>query len=144
MASYSPDRKSAARDIFAGMVACLFFLQVLASLASVNRNAGTFGSGVAVDGRSTMGVLCADASVAEGRDHVLPDSNGREHGLCCSACALGSRDAALIAILPFIVSTLLFAPVLDAAPAARTPDDRPPTLLGWTSSWSSRAPPLRP
>jgi hypothetical protein len=80
--------------------------------------------------------VAAQTCDAPSHDRSAPDGPGRRSD-CCLFCQSARDDATLTA--PFAVwtpralSTVIFRPRLAATPM------RPPA--GWTSSWSSRAPP---
>ncbi|WP_371212540.1 DUF2946 family protein [Methylocystis sp. ATCC 49242] len=60
---------------------------------------------------------------------------------CCLLCQGQSRDA--MVVLAFVLATLTLDPAREARePAYANYDDASPRLIGWASSWSSRAPPF--
>lgn len=60
---------------------------------------------------------------------------------CCVLCQWQSRDA--MVVLAYAIATLTFDVAREAGAAAYDrSDDESPRLIGWASSWSSRAPPF--
>lgn len=60
---------------------------------------------------------------------------------CCVLCQWQSRDGMIV--LAYAIATLTLDVAREAAaPAYDRSDDESPRLIGWASSWSSRAPPF--
>jgi hypothetical protein len=113
------------RAIIASVVACLFALQLLIMTGAPNFAAGSQSAGI-----------CA----AHGGDKN-PGHGHDDHCQCCAFCAANRQDASLFFIGALIsVKTYLIPETIVSAVRlfAGDPDGRP---IGWTSSWSSRAPP---
>lgn len=123
------------RAVIAGVVACLFVLQGLflgLSPKSANVQNGAEAGVVA----STDAGLCN----AHGGDGT-PGSGSHDHSQCCVFCVANGRDTLVLAIA-ILFSVGYSAPEAIAAVLYFVPDDPDDRLIGWLSSWSSRAPPL--
>jgi hypothetical protein len=116
----------AARAIIASIVACLIALQALIITGCPHH----FASGH--DGAGICTFHAGDKNPAHGHD---------DHSQCCLFCA-ASRQAASLLFLGALISVITyFTPAANVSPIRLFAGDfdGPPT--GWTSSWSSRAPP---
>jgi hypothetical protein len=138
----SPVRQASfcARALRSGRVfGALSFLLLLLQL-------GLVGSAVDASRRAQFDDLGAQASHGVATQTCRAPSHSGEapaergaHPDCCLVCQSSARgDAALIA--PIAVSTSHAPPHAAVAPRLAAPPMRRP--IGWTSSWSSRAPPL--
>jgi hypothetical protein len=112
-------------------LAILLALQTLASplaaAASVNRH-----DSPAIG--LSFNEICDSDPGAPGKKHIA-------HQDCCVLCQSNTRDAATF-ILALLVATATFDPAREAtAPTYPQTQARPPRVVGWASSWSSRAPP---
>ena len=131
------------RQFFAGqavirsVLACLIVLQALAFAASP-----AFAKNAPDGADHTLA-----PSTIEGDCHALggdkaPAQGRHDHAQCCVLCSANGRDAAEL-----LTAAILFAVAFCSAPELAISlvrfsnvdfNDHP---LGWTSSWSSRAPP---
>jgi hypothetical protein len=124
-----------ARAIRALMIACLFALQsvALAAPASLHR----------ISHRADANAVSAASYVGEDcSSHHRHDGQGPAHHAFCVCCSLRSDDnagkfSALIVEIANVMAAAPFVrPVYDADVSATL------SQSGWTSSWSSRAPPI--
>jgi hypothetical protein len=124
-----------ARAFIAGAVACLFLLQTLAFVFTSNGRIA-FASGDAGASIAMAGEICQAKTDADGK---TPAPHSHHHR--CTLCSLGHRDQAtdVVALLASVIAVL--APRPDNTPAWFVHDEFTPFPPGWTSSWSSRAPP---
>lgn len=129
------DKKTGAR-ILAGAVACMFLLQTLAFVFSSNGRIA-FASRDAGASIAMAGEICQSKTDNGGK---APAHSGHHHH--CALCSIGDRDQAADAIA--ILASVIVAPTprSNDAPAWFVRDEPAPSPLGWTSSWSSRGPPI--
>lgn len=134
MALLRPRQQLAARAIIMGAALCLFVLQALAVKPAFGANAG--------DGVSHSLSLSKVVSPCEAHGGGATPAQGRhDHSQCCIFCCANGREAAsvvtgaLLGVLPF---PALESSGLTVGFSIVDPYKR---LIGWTSSWSSRAPP---
>ncbi|GLI91756.1 hypothetical protein [Methylocystis echinoides] len=125
------------RTLFACGLAVLLALQGLSSPLALAATAPTSQGDGVVANLATLGAWCAhdaDDASGGGADHA--------HSNCCVMCQSGARDTA--AVLAFVVVAIGVDPFREAAapPVPADADDIPPRMIGWASSWSSRAPPF--
>ena len=127
------------RELIAVAVACLFLLQALGFVFSAN---GRFafsngGSGASI---AMAGEICHDANLV---DSGKPPSPNHKHHQNCAFCTAGTRSFPLPAVILIAVTVAMIAPHLDEFREWIIDGEQTPlSALGWTSSWSSRAPPF--
>jgi hypothetical protein len=117
------------------IAALSFAVQILAFVLSPNGRVA-FATGAAGAALAMSGEFCmAPDSHGGGR----PDRPAAHHH--CAFCPIGDRDAGLVGacVVPAVLGPLPAMAVGSAPFFADAPRRRPP---GWTSSWSSRAPPV--
>lgn len=127
--------KKSARELIACTVACLFLFQALVSGAQIAHDS------VAADGAQTSVLVASafcDAGADTRDDGRAPAQHHRQH---CALCGVANRDALLHAVALVATIAVLAVPRSDAAPVSFAHGELSPPPLGWTSSWSSRAPP---
>ncbi|WP_457796517.1 hypothetical protein [Methylocystis sp. S23] len=106
-------------------MACLFFLQAIAVARAAPVDAGFAG----------QPVFCAANESPDGPPAPAHHAHG-EHCLICAAAGVAQPVRTIVAIMA--------ATIERSAPSPqewRQRDECPPPVSGWTSSWSSRAPP---
>ncbi len=134
MATVWPLTRGTARGFFAGAVACLLFLQALGFVFSSNGRIA-FASGAVGSSIIMADEIC----------HAAPDGGKApaplSHHHHCALCAIGKHHQAAYAVAILASVIVALAPRSNDAPARFVHDDLAPSPLGWTSSWSSRAPP---
>jgi len=127
-----------AREMVAYPVACLFLLQILSFVLLPNARA-VFSDGVPAAALSMAGELC-DAGAHDGGKAPAPRHHRHQH---CTLCVAGNRDLSLDDVGVLIATIIVLAlPRSEAAPALAGRHEFEPSLPGWMSSWSSRAPPF--
>lgn len=123
------------RALIAGAAACLLLLQTFASILSPTGRA-VFANGVPGAVLSMAGDLCETDAHDGGKP---PAQHHHQH---CTLCVANARDLSLDAAVVLIATAIVLAlPQSGAAPAWVGGNDVTPSLPGWASSWSSRAPP---
>jgi hypothetical protein len=127
-------RKSA-REFIAYAVVCLFLLQALAFVFSSNGRVA-FASGDAGASIAMAGEICYVAP--DGGKAPAPHSH-RHH---CTLCSLAHQDKAMDVVAILATVMVVLSPRSNDAPAWFVHDELTSSPLGWTSSWSSRAPPF--
>ncbi|MGO9768968.1 MAG: DUF2946 family protein [Roseiarcus sp.] len=113
----------------------VFLAQTMAFVFSANGRIA-FSSGDAGASIAMAGEIC----------HAKPDDSGkspaqpaRHH--YCTVCSIANNAPAVDAIALAAGVVIVFAPRSDDAPTWFHRDYLSPLPVGWTSSWSSRAPP---
>ncbi len=134
MATVWPLTRGAARGLFAGAVACLLFLQALAFVFSANGRIAFASGGV---GASI--VLASEICHAAPDGGKAPAPHSHHHH--CALCAIGKHQNAVDASVILASVIVMLTPRSNDALAWFAHDELAPPPLGWTSSWSSRAPP---
>lgn len=117
-------------------LAILLALQALSGPLAFAANAAKSQGDRVVADLVTLGAWCAhDAGEGSG------GKTDRAHVDCCVLCQSGAR--AVATVLVFFTADLVDPPRAATAPAAwADAGDAPPRVIGWASSWSSRAPPF--
>lgn len=82
---------------------------------------------------------CKAQAGDEGPAHPRPG-----HAQCCLSCAPGGRDVLAFLIAGIFVAGYCFVSAAHGSVAYFTRRGFGPSVLGWASSWSSRAPPVFP
>lgn len=126
--------KGMARAFFSSVVAGLFLFQILTFVISSGPPAslaGDAGASIALTGE-----LCLGVTDNGGKPPAHP--NHHHH---CALCPTGHYDDSVEALADLAKVIGVLTPRSDAAPKRHIPDDLTPSPAGWTSSWSSRAPP---
>jgi hypothetical protein len=123
------------RALVAGSMALLFLVQTLIFVFSTNGRLA-FASGDAGASIVMAGEIC----------HAGPDDSGKApaqpaHHHHCTLCTISHLHHAVFAVGILASVIALLTPQSDEAPTRLIPDDLAPPPLGWTSSWSSQAPP---
>jgi len=117
-----------------GVAVALVVLQLLTVVFPLQGVAAV--SGAKVDASVTMaGKLCR---IDTGDDNAPAQSGPHHH---CTLCSNGNYDEA-VAVADLAKVIFVFVPRSDEAPRWFVHDDPSPSPPGWTSSWSSRAPPV--
>jgi len=116
-------------------VALLFLLQTLAFVFSTSGRLA-FSNGDAGASIAMAGEICHASSDDGGKAPAQP-----AHQHHCTLCTANHLHNAVypVGILASVIAFL--TPQSDEAPARLILDELAPPPLGWTSSWSSRAPP---
>lgn len=123
-----------ARELIAVAIACLFLLQTIAFVFSLNGRTvfSTSPQGVAL---SMAGELC-DADANDGGKAPAQ----HHHHQHCASCGVSNRSAPLDAVAFIAAVVVLTLPQSEASPARVHHDElKPPSE--WKGAWSSRAPP---
>jgi len=139
MPTIGPLTRGFARGIFAGVIGCLFFLHSLAFVVSPNAR-GLFSTSVQDASVSTVRDLCGVAMHDGDAGDEAPGPDHRQHSHC-ALCVASARELPLPAVVPITAVVVVAAPPSDKAPRRFIRDELAPRPPGWTSSWSSRAPP---
>ncbi|PWB83499.1 MAG: hypothetical protein C3F11_06280 [Methylocystaceae bacterium] len=124
--------------MLAGAVAWLFLLQSLAfALSPSGRTVSSNDpQGAAL---SMVGEFC---DVEAHADDKAPSQHHHHHQQC-ALCVADNRNLSLDDAVAFVATVIVLAlPQSRATPAWVCRDESTPPPLGWTSSWSSRAPPF--
>jgi hypothetical protein len=135
MATARDRRHSQLREIIAYAIACLVVIQGVALLASPCW--GQFKSAVPLS-------VAAASPAAQICDGKTPSQGQNGHADCCFCilcAATASQDGSvrILAILPDFYDHLTVG--AKGSVVRYFVDDPEPRVLGWESSWSSRAPP---
>ncbi|MBM3564372.1 MAG: hypothetical protein FJX15_13630 [Alphaproteobacteria bacterium] len=124
-----------ARALFSSVVAGLFLMQVL-GLVVASSGCAAFLSDDAGVSIAMAGEYCGGKTHDGDRQPVQPSHHH------CALCSIGYYDDAVDAVANLAEVIIVLTPQSDAAAAPFIHDELAPPLLGWTSSWSSRAPPF--
>ncbi|MEF3365113.1 hypothetical protein V3H18_01045 [Methylocystis sp. 9N] len=90
-------------------------------------------------------ISSADAANCNARaGEEAPAHPRRAHAQCCITCAAAGRDALAFLIADLYIAGYYFAPEANLSVAYFADRGFFPPVLGWVSSWSSRAPPVSP
>ncbi|WP_442755626.1 DUF2946 family protein [Methylocystis sp. JAN1] len=130
----SPKPHGMARALLSSVVAGLFLVQVLAFVVSSNGRVA-FSSGDGGVSIAMAGEICGGKIDDGNRQPAQP------HHHHCALCSIGNYDDTVDAVADLAKVIIVLAPGSDAAPTWFIHDELAPLPLGWTSSWSSRAPP---
>jgi len=125
-----------ARSLLSSAVAGLFLLQILAFVVSSNGRIA-FSSGDAGASIAMAGEICGAKTDDGGKAPAQPS-----HHHHCALCSVGSDDDGVDAVAHLAKVIIVLTPRSDDATTWCVDDDLAPFPLGWTSSWSSRAPPV--
>ena len=136
MGKHCSSSRGTARALVTGLAALAFLVQALAFVFSTSGRIA-YSSGNAGAPIAMAGDIC----------HAKPDDSGKSpaqparHHYCtvCSIANNGQGAVDAIALAAGVV--IVFAPRSDDAPTWFHLDYLSPLPVGWTSSWSSRAPP---
>lgn len=120
--------------VVASVAATLIVLQGLVFAASVN-------APFAQKSHQTVVVSLSEYCGAQGGDGV-PAPGRHDHSHCCFVCAGSGRDASPLVMAALISVVIYSAPEAIASVVRLVVDEPDRRLIGWTSSWSARAPPL--
>ncbi|WP_161915485.1 hypothetical protein [Methylosinus sp. C49] len=91
---------------------------------------------LATNARSEIALAAPDCAT---QDHRQAPVGEGAHSHCCLLCEWSLRDG--VAVIGSFIVTALGADA-HATPIRATADRPRPAPIGWTTSWSSRAPPL--
>ena len=132
MDSFETNRRPLRRRLFASLLACLIGLQSLILAASPS-----FAS------KASHGHF---ASAIEAGCHAFGGKNApaqghREHSGCCVLCRAGVKDLAPLVLSPSPITVARSTPEPASYFSPFIEDDFDKRPIGWTASWSSRAPP---
>jgi hypothetical protein len=128
MAKFWSSGRWSRRAFVAALVLCLFAMQALLS------------AGLAPRFTSSQGVERA-GYCENGHDHDMPAAPG-DHASCCAALCGACRGGGPLAALETPTAAPAPRPLPPTALLQRPRAEAPPEApAGWTSSWSSRAPP---
>lgn len=135
MAVFRLNAKRLARGFAAAVLMCLILLEALSFVIGAKRHSafsnGDLGASIAT------GEYC-DAQLDNGGRLPAHSSHQRN----CALCIVCDRDQTFDAAVALLASAfIVLAPRPHDAPAWFEARDLAPSPLGWTSSWSSRAPP---
>jgi len=118
-------------------IALFFLVQTLAFVFSPNGRIAFTNGDAGVSSIAMAGDICRadsdDSGKAPWRNH--------QHHRHCAVCAVSNRDFPPPALALIAAIFVFIAPPSNEAPARFSHDELAPPPLGWTSSWSSRAPP---
>ena len=136
MSSLWISRRPPARAIIAGAVAFLVVLQglVLAASPALAKHAG--GSAGHSISASHVARHCGALS-----DGSVPSQGRHDHSPCCIFCHANGREAALFVVTASRAVASNSPSTASAFIVGFSTDDSRKRLMGWRSSWSSRAPP---
>jgi len=125
------------RTLVGSVGAFLFVAQLALVQIAQTRNApSALSDDVQIASALTMGVIC------HSDDGGKPSKSNNPSCAHCALCANGARDA-IVLIAPLrIVISLAVEPASTEAPGWSIEAPPGPKPQGWTSSWSSRAPPF--
>ncbi|WP_018266368.1 DUF2946 family protein [Methylosinus sp. LW4] len=115
----------------AAALACLLLSEALSFVITATRHAAVSNGDVVAAAE-----LCDARLDASGNPPAHPES---EHG--CALCIVCARDLTFDAVGLLASVVIVLAPRPNDAPARFDSADPAPSPPGWTSSWSSRAPP---
>ncbi len=124
------------RASFASVAACLFFFQAFAFIVVPNGRAIFSNTPNIV---SLVGVSLCDGASHEGGNAPAQDHRHSQH---CMLCVAANRDMPLPAVILTAAALVFSTPQSNKAQAWFSHNEAAHTLIGWTSSWSSRAPPF--
>ena len=125
-----------ARVVIAAVVASLIVLQGFALAASA-AFAGSARDPVSHSAAiSAVGVHC-DAP----RGDKAPAQGHCDHSQCCILCRADDHSASSVIMVALLAVLIYSAPEASLSAAHFTKNDFVEHPIGWTSSWSSRAPP---
>jgi hypothetical protein len=125
------------RSLLAVAVLCLFLLQALAFVFSPNGRIA-FSSGDAGVSIAMAGEMCHAKSDESGKAPAQP-----AHFHHCALCSIANNTQALDAVALAASVIAVLEPRSGDAPAWFVTYEHSRPILGWTSCWSSRAPPDR-
>jgi hypothetical protein len=137
MGTHCSKRRGRTRVLVTGVIALFFLVQTLAFVFSQNGRIAFSNDDGGASSIAMAGEIC----------HAGPDDGGKapgpnhEHHRHCALCTASNRDISLPALSLIAAVIVFIAPPSDEAPARLIHDELAPPPLGWTSSWSSRAPP---
>ncbi len=135
MANLLPKSQRIVRTLLSSVVASLFLLQVVAFIFSLNGRVA-FSSGEAGASITMAGENCRAMTDDGGKAPAQPS-----HHHHCAVCCIGRHDDAIGAVADLAQVIIGLTPRSGDAPAWFVHDELALRPLGWTSSWSSRAPP---
>lgn len=121
------------RAIVSALALCLFALQALVAGPAPRLSASSR------DAQASL-IAIGGGYCEPHDDRGAPVPAGKDHSPCCIFCVAGRDGPPLIAADFSTAETGLLSPpaLSPALGSTDAPDGRP---IGWTSSWSSRAPP---
>jgi hypothetical protein len=125
------------RALVTSVVALLFLVQTLAFILSPTGRIA-FSSSAAGASIAMAGEICHINSDDSGK---TPSQPSRHHH--CALCTVGNcaHEADALSLTPSVAMALALPSRDEDAPGWPYADDLPSLPVGWTSSWSSRAPP---
>ena len=137
MGNHRPKVWGTAHALGTSVIALLFLVQTLAFILSSNGRIA-FSSSAAGASIAMAGEICHINSDDSGK---TPSQPSRHHH--CALCTLGNcaHDADAIALTPSVVIVPVLPSQHGNVPGWPYADDLHSLPVGWTSSWSSRAPP---
>ena len=126
-------QRFSSRALIRYAIACLLILQALGVGGSLGPRFLAAGSDAVL---SSIGERC-DPS-----DHSSPAPIRHDHSQCCILCSSAGGDGRLLplAILSFVIT--FFPEPRNVSTIEYSPELSVKRLIGWASSWSSRAPPI--
>jgi hypothetical protein len=129
-----PTTRKFARAVAAIGAAC-FFLQIFAFVFSSDSRLAL------LDGSGGVGIMMAgEFCSAASHSGDLPKQHSRHHH--CALCVAGNRDVSQDEVSTLVAMVIVLAiPHSHERQAWIRRDELTPPPIGWTSSWSSRAPP---
>jgi hypothetical protein len=141
--SYRTDLRSLARFFhYRLLTACLQIAAIALLLTIGSRSAIEFQEFQAVGSRLISSADTANCYAPAGDE--APAHPRRSHAQCCVTCAAAGRDLLAFLVLGIYIAGYCFAPTAYVSAAYFTHRGFFPSVLGWASSWSSRAPPVFP
>jgi hypothetical protein len=135
MANLLPKSHRIARTLLSSVVASLFLLQAVVFIFSSNGRVA-FSNGEAGASIATAGEICRTRTDDGGEAPAQPS-----HHHHCAVCCIGRHADAIGAVADLAQVLIGLTPRSGDAPAWFVHDELALRPLGWTSSWSSRAPP---
>lgn len=124
-----------ARGFIANAAVGLFLLQALALGFSPNGRVA-LASGDAGTSIAMAGEICQAKTDPDGKTPAP-----RSHHHYCTVCSVGNHDQTKDAVAFLVSIIVVLAPLSEDTLSWFVRVDLTPFPLGWTSSWSSRAPP---
>jgi hypothetical protein len=137
MEKHCSKRRGTARALVTSGIALFFLVQTLAFVFSPNGRIAFSNGSAGVSSIAMTGEIC---HVGAGDGDRAPAPNHKHHRHC-AVCVADNRNAPIPAVVLIAAVVVFIAPPPDEARAWFVHDELAPLPLGWTSSWSSRAPP---
>ena len=129
-------RLPSARVVIAAVVVCLIVLQGFALAASP-----AFAGSARDPASHSVAISAVGGHCDAPRGDKAPAQGHCDHSQCCIFCRADGRDASSVIMAALFTVLIYSAPEASLSAARFTKNDFVEHPIGWTSSWSSRAPP---